>query len=307
MFHRAGISTILLFCGMLLVSSAMSIRLFAQKDTATPIGEGLAGLLQHMHANLMENEELARQYACNDRTHTVVFSSSGKKTRDDTAKFEYAVIDGLPYIHKVEQNGVPLSAKKMALEQKHQDALSQNGRGLDFVFDLRDGNPSDSIYSALPICCLVSLFENRVLRREQINGRDNLVIESVPKPDAQPSSEDERTALDWKETTWIDADDLIPTRYEVELLNDERFLLKGSTERRDFIQFKDSSDPSGSSPQTVWLESTKEDHSKLKFLWQRVVEDFEDTSYDYKKFKVDLRLLEDSVQEIPNQGPKRNP
>jgi len=270
----------------------------AQVDTPNPGNQDLSALLQRVHANVVANDELASQYVCNDRTHTVTLGKSGKKIRDFTAKFEFAVIDGLPYIHKVEENGVPLSARKMAAEQKHQDSLSPFRRGVDFVFDLRDGNPRDSVYSALPICCLATLFENRVLRHEQINGRDNLVIESVPNNNAKLSSPEERTALDWMETTWIDAEDMIPTRYDVELLNDKSFLLKGSTERREFFRLEDSSDRTAHQPQAVWLESYKEDRSNMKFFGRLQFQTFEDASYNFKKFTAKMRVLPDSVEPI---------
>jgi hypothetical protein len=309
MFPRSGIGSFLWFsvvvcCGLTVSLSRAAI---AQEETPTLAGDNMIGLLQRMHANLVANDELAQQYACDDRTHTVALNSSGKKIRDYTAKFEYVSIDGLPYIHEVEENGRPLSAEKMASSQKHQDAISELGRGLDFVFDLRDGNPRDAVYSALPICCLAALFENRLLKHDRINGRDNLVVESVPKANPGAVSPEDRTALDWKETTWIDVDDLIPTRYEVELLNDKRFLLKGSTERREFFRLEEASDSKGRPPQTVWLESSREDHANLKFLWQRQFESFEDTSYNYKRFKVDIRLLPDSVRDVSNQGANQKP
>jgi hypothetical protein len=307
MFQRSGISTAILLCAVLSGGLALGRPASAQMNTPNPGGEDLAALLHRMHSNVVANDKLANQYACNDQTHTVTLGKNGKKIRDFTAKFEFAVIDGLPYVHKVDENGVPLSAKRMETEQKHQDALSQIRRGMDFAFDLRDGNPRDSVYSALPICCLATLFENRVLRHEQINGRDNLVIESVPKAYANPSSPDDRTALDWKETTWIDMDDLVPTRYDVELLNDKRFLLKGSTERREFFRLEEAVDSAGHPARTVWLETYKEAHSILKFFWQLQSQTFEDTSYNYKKFSVDTRVLPNSVRgfspESTSQGP----
>jgi len=76
---------------------------------------------------------------------------------------------------------------------------------------------------------LNALFDNHVVRHETINGRDNLVIESVPKSGIGPSLTQEGTALDWKETTWVDVGYVMPTRIEAELLNDKGFLLKGTT------------------------------------------------------------------------------
>jgi hypothetical protein len=289
-------------CGLTINSSAIG-----QKEATALTGKDLAALLQRVHVNRVANGEIARQYASDDRTHTVAINKSGKTIQDKTEKVEVVIVGGLPYRHIVEENGKPLSTQKLISAQKHQDALSVLGQGFDFTFDLRDGNPRDSVYSALPICCLAALFENRLLRHEQINGRDNLVVESVPKANPAAVTPVERTALDWKETTWIDVEDLMPARYEIELLNDKSFLLKGSKEQREFFKLEKYVDTKGVSTEKVWLLRSKEGHYNLKFLWQRQFLTFEDTSYNYKKFKVDTRIDSDSMREITNQKVSQKP
>jgi len=307
MLHRRGIAPTLLLCCIWSGALTLSKSAIAQNATNLPAGEELTALLQRMHANLVANAKLARQYACDDSMHSVALNKKGKKIRDDTEKFESAVINGVWYNRQVEKNGVPLSARKMASTQKHLDAIHEIGRGKDFIFDVRDINPRDSVYSSLPFCCLATLFENRALRYEQINGRDNLVVESTPKANPETVSEDEITALDWKETTWIDMADLIPTRYEAELLNDRSFVLKGTTERRDFFRFEWPPDSTSQPKETVWLESHMLGHLNIKFAWQLEFQTSEGTSYNYKKFKTDMRLLPDSVQEISSQGASQKP
>jgi hypothetical protein len=285
----------------------ISLAAIAQKETTTPADDNLFSVLQRMHVNLVENNELARQYACDDSVHETYFNKSGKKTGEKSEKVESLFVGGMEYHHIVEQNGKPLSDQKLISEQKHQDALSELGADFDFVFDLRDGNPRDSIYSALPICCLTSLFENRILRHDQINGRDNLVVESVPLGNPAVTSDVYRTALDWKQTIWIDTEYLMPTRYEVELLHDKDFLLKGSINRHEFVRFEETSDTKDRPPQKVWLESYSEGQFHLKFLWERLFETFEDTSYNYRKFRVDMRVLPDSVQDVSHQSADQKP
>jgi hypothetical protein len=99
----------------------------------------------------------------------------------------------------------------------------------------------------------------------------------------------------------------MPTRYEVELLHDKDFLLKGSINRHEFVRFEETSDTKDRPPQKVWLESYSEGQFHLKFLWERLFETFEDTSYNYRKFRVDMRVLPDSVQDVSHQSADQKP
>jgi hypothetical protein len=307
MFRRRATDLHICFFVVLFCGSALGCAAQAQDESAGSSSESLIALLQRVRTNVLVNEELVQQYACDDLVHTVQWNTKGKKLSEHLEKFEVVFIDGLPYRHMVEDNGKRLGAQKLISEQRRQDTLSELGKDFDFVFYLRDGSPSDSVFSALPICCLTTLFDNRVLRHEQVEGRDNLVIESVPRSSPSDVSPVEKTSLDWKETTWIDSKDLLPTRFEVELLNDKSFLLKGSTDRRDFFPLQNPPDWSNHPLQTVWLLRHDEGHSNLKFLWSRQTELFEDTSSNYRRFKVDARVLPDSIRDVPQRGASTKP
>jgi hypothetical protein len=294
--------SLLLCCAICICGLILSPVAIAQGEPTTLTGKDLAALLQRMHINIKANDELARHYASDETQHMVSLNQKGKKIWEYSTKYECANVGGKPYNHMIEENGMPLSAKRLEAEQKRQDILSDLVIGHGFVLDIRGLSPQDAIHSVLPICCLSTVFDNRVLRHEQINGRDNLVIESVPKANAIPFTLDEKTALDWKETTWIDVNDLIPARYEVELLNDKNYLLKNSKLRRDFSRLEKALDPNDRSSETVWLQSREEGHFNLKFFWYRQFETYEDTSYNYKRFKADMHILENSLQEVPQQG-----
>jgi hypothetical protein len=302
MFRRSAIGSHSWFFIVLSCGPAFGYAAKAQDESAGFSAESLAALLQRVRTNVLVNEELVQQYACDDLVHSVQWNTKWKKLNEHLEKFEVVFVDGLPYRHMVQENGKPLGAQKLISEQKRQDTLSELGKDFDFVFYLRDGSPSDSVFSALPICCLTALFDNRFLRHEQIEGRDNLVIESLPKSNPSDVSPVEKTSLDWKETTWIDSKDLMPTRLEVELLNDKSFLLKGSTDRRDFFPLQIPPDRNNHPVQTVWLLRYDEGHSNLKFLWSRQTELFEDTSSNYRRFQVDARVLPDSIRDVPQQG-----
>lgn len=130
-----------------------------------------------------------------------------------------------------------------------------------------------------------------------IDGRQNLVIESVPKTGVIPQATKEESALDWKEITWIDLDDLMPPQYEVELLRDKQFLIKGSTTLLEYVRWQGPPNLSGA-PVTVWLQSSARDHMLTKFLWNRQVQESEQSWSSFRKFTVDMHIVDTSVQSV---------
>jgi hypothetical protein len=179
--------------------------------------------------------------------------------------------------------------------------MGQLGKDYDFVFQIIGMNPRDYIYSDFPVSYLDALFDNRVVGHQVIDGRDILVVESTPGVDAKPQSDRERTALDWRETTWIDAEDAMPIRYDTELLNGKNYLLKGSVESVEFTKFPVTEPGNLKLPPYVWLMKASSFHF---LLWSKNHEEGKDEYYNYRRFQSDARMLVDSVKDVraPNAG-----
>jgi hypothetical protein len=250
-----------------------------------------------MKTNLLRNGVLAQQYTSVELWHNVNFDKSGKKTLDDSAKFENVFVEGLPYRKKVEENGKPLTGKAAEEEQKRYDKAVEERRKMSLE-EKRRGLHLRFTYS-WPLCCLTTLFDNRVVGHETINGRDMMVVGSTPKPDARPANEMEKSALNWKETTWIDVADAMPARIEVELLRDEGHFAKGMTNRIDFERFVDLPATGTQQEQAVWLQQSFVGRFRFKLLWFGATGETDQTWSDFKRFHVDMRLLEDTVEEVP--------
>jgi hypothetical protein len=295
------------FCAICCTCLALGVFATAQQGLGNPSDRDLIPLLQQVQANRRSNGVIVRHYVSDELTHTVAWNKSGKRIRDETERGESVFAADAWYYRIVERNGKPLSAERQLSLQKHLDVESDLRKKFDFGFDLRDANPRNSVYSALPICCLAELLENRIVGHEQIEGHDTLVVESTPKANTNWGSPENRTALDWKETTWIDLNDLMPVRIEVELLNDKSFLLKGSTELREYVKMQFQTSTGGESKETVWLMQTKKDHSNLKFLWKYLTQSFDDTSYNFRRFTADVHVLADSAAAPSNQSSGAKP
>lgn len=290
----------LCFCCLTLCYAAA-----AHAQTAGPSTKALSDLLARMKSNMAANGILAQQYTSDEVWHNRNFDKNGKVSVDETAKYEHVFVEGLPYRRKVEANGKPLSGKEAEAEEKRYEQAVRERRGMSLE-DKRRGLHL-TFHSSLPMGCLATLFENRVVRHETIAGRDTMVVESVPRFGAKPASEDEKSAIDWKETTWIDAQEAMPARIEAERLNDSGHMSKGMTIQMHFDRLVDIPASNGRPERAVWLQRGTISRFRFKVLWIGVSGTTEQTWSNFKKFHVDMRLLEDSMQTLPDKGDSPKP
>jgi len=260
-------------------------------------GDNLAALLQRMSVSQQRNWKLQQQYTSDELWHNVNYDKNGKKTVDESVKYENVFVEGLPYRKKVEVNGKPLSGKAAEGEEKRYKKAVEERRGMSLAqkrqwFHL-------GFRGSFPMCCLVTLFDNRVVGHETIGGRDTIVVESTPKRNAKPANDAEKSSLNWKETTWIDAADAMPARIEVESLKDMGHFSKGMTMRIDMVRLAEDSSPAGHPQQAVWLQQSVVGKFRFKLLWIAATGETDQTWSDFKRFHVDMRLLDDSVKEVP--------
>ena len=298
---RPAVALFAIFCCVQLLIGAV----LGQQPTLVPVNDDLPALLKRMEANRRANARLAARYTFDETRNTKTFNHKGKLVHEDSERFVSVIIDGVDYNRVVEENGKPVPEKQQVSEQKRQDAISELGQNYDFAFELVGVNPRDYIYSDLPISYLSTLFDNRVVGRELINGRDNLVVESTPKANVNPGSGRAQTALDWKETTWIDVEDAMPTRYEVELLRDKKYLLKGGTSQRELTRLPVTQSENSHWPENVWMIHGWNAHYSWRMFRITSSSVSKADFYNYKRFQSDAHVLEDSVQEVPAPAKQR--
>jgi len=281
-------------CAQLFIGAASG-----QQPSSASGNDDLPALLKRMEANSRANAQFAARYTYDATRDSKTYNRKGKLIHHLSDRFVCMIINGVAYNRVVEENGQPVDGKEPIAEQKRENAIDELSKGYDFALEMIDLNPRDYIYSDLPISYLDTLFDNRVAGYELINGRDNLVVESTPKINANPASDRARTALDWKETTWIDVEDAMPTRYEVELLRDKNYLLKGGTLRREFARLPVTQPENSHWPENVWMVHGWIAHYSWRMFRTTNSSVCQADFYNYKRFQSDAHILEDSVQEVP--------
>jgi len=257
---------------------------------------------------MQTNGQVEKQYVHDFERHLTEPDKNGKIIWQETQKFESVFVNNMWYRRELERNGKVLTDKQQETSQERLDVVSGLEEDYDFLIEPLHGNAANSFRSKLPHSYLTTLFDNKLLRHESIHNRDVLVIESLPRAEAHPASDLERSALDWKETIWVDAEDAMPVRYKAELLVDKRgSLRKGSTSQVEFVRLEDLPDSSGSSPRYVWLEQHSETTMIEKLVGIRLTEVSEITSSNFRRFSTTTRLIEDSVREIPSPTGAKHP
>jgi hypothetical protein len=289
----------LALCVPVLCSPALCGISMAQAPAAIPSEKDLPALLARMQASRLANWDLEQQYTSEELWHNRNWDKNGNSTLDKTAKFENLFVEGLPYRRKVEENGKPLAGTEAEVEEKHYEQAVTERKNLS-PEDKR-GVRQKNFRSSLPDCCLATLFENRIVRHETIDGRDTIVVESVPKHGARPANQDEKSALNWKETFWIDSIEAMPVRMEAESLADQNHMAKGTNLRFDFVRIVDTAAGKDHPERAVWLERAFIGHLRLKMLWMSGTATTEQTWSNFKKFHVEMRLLDESIQPMPGQ------
>ena len=289
--------------GVLFSLSLLSLTLscVAAQTISLPTGKDLTALLARMNDNRKANDKVAQQYTSVMLWLNRNFNKSGKTTVDESKKYENVFVEGLPYSRLIELNGKPLEGKAAEEEQKRYDKTVEERKKMSL--DEKRHSLHADFHFALPMGYLTSLFDNAAVRREDVNGRETIVVESTPRSDARPKDTDAKTALDWKQTTWIDVQDEMPVRFIAEKLNDDNHDLKGTTMQFDFVRLVDQAAVGAPSGHPVWLEKGFKSMFRVKMMFMTFNGITEQTWDDFKKFHVDVRLLLDTMTEVEKEKP----
>ena len=261
-----------------------------------PSGAKLQALLAHMKANIARNEILAEQYTSVEEWKNLNWNKKGKETDDETAKYENVFVEGLPYRRKVAEDGKPLTGKAAAKEKQRYDKAVDERKHMTLAE--KRGFFHRTVHSDLPMMYLTTLFNNRVTGETVVNGRKTYVVVSTPKADANPSGAGEKSALNWKQTTWIDEADDMPVRTVAVALRNEKMFRKGMLIQVDMERLPPRPDNPGGGAVWVQQDSIAKGWARV-LLFDRRVETV--TRYsDYKKFAVDVRLLPNTMRMVTN-------
>jgi hypothetical protein len=221
-------------------------------------------------------ESMAYTYRINYRNRN--FTESGKLLTDYSAKYDVIFVGGLPYRRLTEEDRKPLSAEEAAAEdRRYEQAFAARSR---MSIDQKRDYLKRPWNVDFPLPQLADLFANRVVGQDIVDGRPAIIVESLPRADAQPVDEEQRRALHKQVKLWIDREDLIVCRIEATLVADDAAMKKGTRARIEFLR-KDG----------VYLPAESDVQFEAMNGSQIVKGETQEQSQDFQRFHVDVRLL----------------
>lgn len=127
-------------------------------------------------------------------------------------------------------------------------------------------------------------FDLRLVGEETIDGRAAYLVEQTPKPDAKPTDSNDSELLHYRMKHWIDKEDLVDARMEMEVIREGSRMKPGT-----LIEFKNMRNSDG-----TWLVQETHIRYDIKFFKLMGARgDQVTTMSDYHKFEATSRVVED--------------
>jgi hypothetical protein len=243
----------------------------------------------------MENDKKQRDYTYIERDEEHKLDGKGNLKSTESETFEIIEIYGKQVQRRIAKNDQPLSAKDAAKEEekiqkiiekrKNESEADRQKRAKQEAKELEEGRKW--------VLEIADAYNFRLVGSEQIEGRDNWVIQGEPRPGFQPHLKYANYLPDFHGRVWIDKEDLQLARMDVECINTVSWglfiarLHKGSRVIVEQTRVNDE----------VWLPK----HVAVKLdvrvaLLKNLKMDADDTYRDYKKFRTSARIV--GMQEV---------
>ena len=229
------------------------------------------------------NSEKARQYAYREYQVTQERDKNGKDTERKTETWDVIGLEGFTYRKLIQRNDQPLPFK----EQKREDERLAKETALrkKETPEQRRKRLFSLTYSlhSLPPERMLELYDLQFKGTEEVEGRTAYVVEGMPKPGAHAADANEKEHLNYRTKVWIDSEDYVVARGEMEVIGEHSRMQKGSLiEARNFRH-----------DVGVWLPKKVRFRFDVRFLKMVNVRGDMTSEYsDYRRFQVDSQLVE---------------
>lgn len=191
-------------------------------------------------------EELLKQVAANWKKNRIdsptftyevlhkVFDKNpwGANAPPKVTKYDVLVIEGLPYMRAMEVNGKPLSPADAAEEQSKYEKAVEDRRHLT----PEQRAVAYDVNLKMPIEWLPELFNVKFSSKKDKDP--NIVVLDCEPRALRPGNDDEREVLAHSYRLWIDKNDMMPTKMESKVINDNAFMKGGRVERNSTSTYK---------------------------------------------------------------------
>jgi hypothetical protein len=238
----------------------------------------------------IENDKRLRDYTYIERDEEHKLDGEGQVKSTESETFEIMQIYGKQVHRRIAKDDKPLSGKeaakeeekiqKMMEERKHESEADRKKREEKEAKEQEEGRKW--------VREIADAYNFRLVGSEEIEGRDNWVIEGEPRPGYHPQLKYANYLPSFRGRVWIDKKDLQLAKLDVECIDTLTWglvvarLHKGSRLIVEQTRVNDE----------VWLP--KHEAVKLSVrvaLFKNMNIDEDDTYRDYKKFRATAKIV----------------
>jgi len=183
--------------------------------------------LEQVRRNLRSDQLLLEQYTFTEKRTEKRLDGNGavKKTKTDTFEVYPSAEPGKMYRRRIARDGVPLSAKELAEEDRKQaERVEKSERKLAeedaAARAARLGKEEEDLREEQRVITELYQMDDLVLEgREWIDGRPTIVIAFTPRPGYKPVTEGGMVLQKLAGRAWIDEEDKQLARVEARLID----------------------------------------------------------------------------------------
>ena len=248
--------------------------------------------------NDLKNDKLLRDYTYVERQVTRHVDGKGQVKSTETKTYDELQIYGEPVEKLIAKDDKPLSAKDAQKEdEKIQKLIDKRKDESDADRQKRlEKEEKDREEERQFVREVADAFNFKFVGIEQLDGRDNYVIDGDPKPGYQPVHREAKILPKLRFRVWIDRTDSQVAKVDAEMIDTASFglflarLHKGSRILIEQARVNDE----------VWLQKhvTVKMDARIALLKDFNV-DMDITDRDYKKFRTETKIV--GVGEMPSQ------
>jgi hypothetical protein len=185
--------------------------------------------LEEVKRNLKSDEALLEQYTFTEKYTERKLNGKGavKETRSETYEVYPSLEPGKLYRRLIARDGVPLSEKELAEQDRKQEAKTEKRERLraeeETDADARARRAAKDEARAQRERAVVDevfrMDDIRITGRAMVDGRDTVIVTFSPRPGYKPVTKGGKVIQKLQGTAWIDAEDRELVRLETRLVD----------------------------------------------------------------------------------------
>ena len=267
---------------------AFALPVFAQEDHEKPLPD-IPTLMRRVEANQRKAEAVEQNYIYREQNKLEELDSHEGVKKTEIRDFEVFWLNGVPISRLLSKNGKPLSADELRKENERIDQRVQKAKERREKADAAGKQTDPRGHDEITVSRILELGAFANPRREQINGRDTIVVDYIGDPHAKTHSTAEGIFRELAGTAWIDEQDAAIQHLEGHFNHDFKVggglvasVREGTWFKGTFRKINDE----------VWLPESLEGDGHVRYLLFFTLNGHATFHFsDYRKFKATSTIL----------------